>query len=314
MELRQLKYLLAAVECGSLGKAAAQLGVATSALSQQISRLESELSTRILVRSASGVTPTEAGALFCQHATLALRHLDSAVQAAQGARLSGLVSLGLAPTTSSVLALPLIQAMKRRYPHIRLQLVEGMSGHLSAMLKSRQIDLAILFNPETGFPIRDVMPLLDETLFLIGRSEVLQQAGIEPGTEQLSLEQVVALPLIQPSKGHGLRDSLDRAFANAGSSPNVQMEIDSLAVIMDVVSAGLGATIQPGAALTRDATRKLAVIPIAMEDVRRSNLLVSLPDHELSPAALALRAQLRKVVAKLVRDGRWLGAKLHESE
>jgi LysR family tcuABC transcriptional regulator len=314
MELRQLKYLLAAVECGSLGKAAAQLGVATSALSQQVSRLESELSTRILVRSASGVTPTEAGALFCQHATLALRHIDAAVRAAQGARLTGVVSLGLAPTTSSVLALPLIQAMNRRYPDIRLQLVEGMSGHLSGMLKARQIDLAILFGPDGSSASRDLTPLLDETLFLIGRSELLQQANIEAGIGDLSLRQTASLPLILPSRGHGLRDSLDRAFANAGCSPDVQMEIDSLAVIMDVVSAGLGVTIQPGAALTRDATRKLAVVPIATAEVRRSNVLVSLPDHELSPAALALRAQLRKVVSKLVRDGRWLGAALHESE
>ncbi|WP_210204760.1 LysR family transcriptional regulator [Mycoplana dimorpha] len=42
MELRQLKYLRTAVECGSLGKAAAQLGIATSGLSQRISRLESD--------------------------------------------------------------------------------------------------------------------------------------------------------------------------------------------------------------------------------------------------------------------------------
>ncbi|MBI1622752.1 LysR family transcriptional regulator [Aquamicrobium zhengzhouense] len=313
MELRQLKYLLSAVECGSLGKAAAQLGVATSALSQQISRLESELSTRILVRSASGVTPTEAGTLFCQHATLALRHIDAAVEAAQGARLTGVVSLGLAPTTSSILALPLIQAMNRRYPDIRLQLVEGMSGHLSGMLKARQIDLAVLFGPDNSSASRDMTPLLDETLFLIGRSELLQQANIAAGTGDLSLRQIASLPVILPSRGHGLRDSLDRAFANAECRPEIQMEIDSLAVIMEVVSAGLGVTIQPGAALTRAPAKKLAFVPLTTSEVRRSNVLVSLPDHELAPAALALRAQLRKVVAKLVRDGRWLGAVLHES-
>ncbi|WP_411032841.1 LysR substrate-binding domain-containing protein [Shinella sp. BYT-45] len=310
MELRQLKYLVTAVECGSLGKAAAHLGMATSALSQQISRLESELSTRLLVRGASGVTPTEAGAAFCRHAMLALRHVDAAAASAQGARLSGMVSLGLAPTTASVMALPLIEAMSRRYPSIRLQLVEGMSGHLAGMLKLRQIDLAVLFNAESvTFAKGEAIPLLDESLFLIGAPS---EGGGDTHDTPVALRDLSGLPLILPSRGHGLRASLDRSFEAAHVAPNIVMEIDSLAVIMDVVVAGLGYTIQPGAALARASVGGLAVRPISDKEVHRTNLLASLPEHELSPAALALRAQLRKVVAGLVRDGRWLGATLHD--
>ena len=55
MELRQLRYFAKVVECGSMGRAATELGVVTSALSQQISRLESELSTRLLTRTAAGI-------------------------------------------------------------------------------------------------------------------------------------------------------------------------------------------------------------------------------------------------------------------
>jgi Transcriptional regulator len=315
MELRQLRYLLAAVECGSLGKAAAQLGMATSALSQQISRLEGELSTRLLIRGASGVTPTEAGVVFCRHATLALRHMSAAVDSAQGARLSGIVSLGLAPTTSSVLALPLIQAMALRYPSIRLQLVEGMSGHLANMLKTRQIDLAILFNSDSAsIAGGEAIPLLDESLFLIGGPTQPQPSdGRKDSREQSSvrLDEIGKVPLILPSRSHGLRASLERSFAAAKVSPNIVMEIDSLAVIMEAVSAGLGYTIQPGAALTRSNTERLQVSPIADRDAFRTNVLASLPDEELSPAALALRAQLRKIATHLVRGGRWLGAALH---
>ena len=52
MELRQLRYFVKVVELGGMGRAARDLGVVTSALSQQISRLESELSTRLLQRTA----------------------------------------------------------------------------------------------------------------------------------------------------------------------------------------------------------------------------------------------------------------------
>lgn len=311
LELRQLKYLVTAVECGSIGKAAAELGMGTSALSQQISRLEGELSTRLLVRGASGVTPTEAGAAFCRHATLALRHIETAVASAQGARLSGMVSLGLAPTTSSVLALPLIEAMARRYPNIRVNLVEGMSGHLAAMLKNRQIDLAILFNVEAVTLARsEAIPLLDEKLFLISAAGT---PGLpRPAPDPVGMSELSEIPLMLPSRGHGLRASLDRSFSEARIVPNILMEIDSLAVIMDAVAAGLGSTIQPGAALARPSARELDVRPIADQGAYRTNLLASLPEHELSPAALALRAQARRVVGALVRDGRWIGTTLHD--
>jgi len=172
MELRQLRYFVRVVELGSMGRAAQDLGVVTSALSQQISRLEGELSTRLLQRGPAGVRPTDAGLAFLRQAQLALRHADDAVQAAQQARLSGHVSLGLAPSTSAVLALPLLAAMRERYPSVRVHLVESLSGNLASMLNARQLDLAVLF--ETASARRwSVSPLLEEKLFLIGAPGLL---------------------------------------------------------------------------------------------------------------------------------------------
>src|SRR3546814_1945552 len=129
-----------------MGKAARRLNVVTSALSQQISVLGSELSTRLLQRTSTGAVPTDAGLAVFRRAQLALRNIAEAARAARQARLSGYVSVGLAPTTAAVIGLPLITAMRRRYPDIRLHLVESLSGHLSTMLHDRQLDLAILFN------------------------------------------------------------------------------------------------------------------------------------------------------------------------
>src|SRR5690606_1082868 len=150
MKIRQLRYFIRAVELGSMGKAAQDLGVVTSALSQQIGRLESELSTRLLQRISTGIVPTDAGIAFFRQAQLALRHIDEAGRAAQQARLSGHVSVGMAPTTASVMGLPLIQAMSSRYPDVRFHLVESLSGHLDSMLNARRLDLAIVFNAEAA--------------------------------------------------------------------------------------------------------------------------------------------------------------------
>jgi len=308
MELRQLRYFVKVCELRSMGRAAIELGVVTSALSQQISRLEGELSTRLLQRSSTGVTPTDAGVAFLQQAQLTLRHADEAVRAAQQARLSGHVSVGLAPTTASVLGLPLIREMRARYPDVRLHLVESLSGNLASMLQSRQLDLAVLF--ETATPRRwSIEPLLDEKLFVLAAVGLAQR----PPGPKVRLAQLAGVPLIMPSAGHGLRASLTSAFARARIEPLVVAEIDGLALLMDAVRAGLGATIQPGAALARQPADDVLSSQITDNHVGRRSLLVSLSDDELSPAALATRVVMADTARMLVREGRWAGASLLEN-
>lgn len=308
MELRQLRYFVKVCELRSMGRAAIELGVVTSALSQQISRLEGELSTRLLQRSSTGVIPTDAGVAFLQQAQLTLRHADEAVRAAQQARLSGHVSVGLAPTTASVLGLPLIREMRVRYPDVRLHLVESLSGNLASMLQSRQLDLAVLF--ETATPRRwSIEPLLDEKLFVLAAVGLAQR----PPGPKVRLAQLAGVPLIMPSAGHGLRASLTSAFARARIEPLVVAEIDGLALLMDAVRAGLGATIQPGAAIARQPADDVLSSQITDNHVGRRSLLVSLSDDELSPAALATRVVMADTARMLVREGRWAGASLLEN-
>ncbi len=308
MELRQMRYFVRVVEMGSMGRAAAELGVVTSALSQQISRLEGELSTRLLQRSSRGVVPTDAGAAFLQQAQLALRHTDDAVRAAQRARLSGHASVGLAPSTAAVLALPFLAAMRARYPDVRVRLTESLSGNLAAMLSSRKLDLAVLFQAEAARRWC-VTPLLDERLFVIGHQSM---PGM-PTRARVRLVRLANLPLIVPSGSHGLRATVDATFAKARCEPNIVLEIDGLAVLMDAVRAGMGVTIQPGAATVRMAREEVRMVEISDPGARRRNLLTSLPDDQLSPAALAARVVLAETVRTLVTAGSWPGATLHET-
>ena len=321
MELRQLRYLVRVIELGSISRAALDLELVQSALSQQISRLESELSTRLLQRSSKGVTPTEAGLAFFREAQLVLRHAEQAVRSAQESRLSGGVSVGMAPTTASVLGLPLLRAMRERYPDVRLHVVESLSGHLTAMLNARQLDLAILFDSQAGRRW-SVMPLLEEKLFLIEsrHAEAVTEASQSAmksmkavkSPQRMSVAQLAGLPLILPTGSHGLRSTLESAFARAKCKPNVVAEIDSLAMLMDAVDSGLGCTVQPWAAVGRyaDAAQRFKLTEISDTLARRATALCSLSDDELSPAGLAARVVLADCAREAVRSGRWVGARL----
>jgi LysR family tcuABC transcriptional regulator len=315
MELRQLSYFVKVVEAGSISRAALELDLVQSALSQQITRLEGELSTRLLQRTPQGVTPTEAGVAFFREAQLTLRHAEQAVRSAQQARLIGSVSVGLAPTTAAVLGLPLMQAMRERYPDVRLHMVESMSGHLSGMLNARQLDLAVLFDS----PIRDsqhlqtarrwsVWPLLEEDIFLIAaRSTRSSKAA-----QSLCMADLAQEPLILPTGPHGLRSTLNSAFARAKVTPQVMLEIDSLTMLMDAVRSGLGGTLQPWAAVSRLGPERdhLYMARITDHQVQRVNLLCGLSDEELSPAALATRVVLADCARSLVQGGAWRGSSI----
>lgn len=306
MELRQLRYFVRIVETGSMGSAALDLNIGISALSQQMTRLENELAIRLLQRTSRGVTPTSAGLAFYSQAQLALRHADDAILAAREARLSGHVSVGMAPSTASVLGIPFIHAMRENYADVRLHLVESLSGNLERMINTRQIDLAVVFQKEKMLRW-SARPILEERLFLIGAHALLAEIS----DEIITPAELASIPLIMPSPGHGLRGRLEAICQENAFQVEITAEIDGLTLLMHAVRSGLGATLQPGAAISHLDKEALRVIGIHNPILSRPNFLVSLSDDELTPAGLAARVVLTKVMRHLVDTGGWPGATLY---
>lgn len=306
MELRQLRYFVRIIETGSMGSAAQDLDIGVSALSQQMSRLENELAIRLLQRTSRGVTPTNAGLAFYSQAQLALRHADDAILAAREARLSGHVSVGMAPSTASILGIPFIHAMQENYADVRLHVVESLSGNLERMINTRQIDLAVVFQKDKILRW-SARPILEEQLFLIGSHALLAALPDNPITP----EQLAGIPLIMPSQGQGLRGRLDAVCQEHALNVEIVAEIDGLALLMRAVRDGLGATLQPGAAISHLDNDALRVIGVHNPVLSRPNFLVSLSDDELTPAGLAARVVLTKVMRQLVDAGEWPGATLY---
>ncbi len=170
MELRQLRYLISIIDFGSFSKASGQLNVAQPALSQQIANLESELEKPLLVRSARGVSPTDAGLRLYRQAQIILAHIEQAKSDVRMAEFAeqfvGQVSVGLPTSTATMVALPYIQRMRSNFPGIHLRIVEALSGHLIEMLLNNRIDLAIQFRSEAAAGLQ-VEPLLTEELFWV---------------------------------------------------------------------------------------------------------------------------------------------------
>jgi LysR family tcuABC transcriptional regulator len=310
LELQHLRSFVRLVELGNFGDAARDLHLPESALSERLTELEDHLSACLLERLGDGVVPTEQGLAFFREAQAALRHVEQAERSIKESRLAGTVSVGLTPTACSVLGLPLMLEVRKRYPETRLQIVESLSGHLAAMLNARQLDLAVLYGSHTARHWR-MTPLLEERMFLVQSARLPTMTPLPSKVRLADLKQV---PLILPTQSHNLRITLDAALNRARVQPVIAAEIDSLATLMDAVDAGLGATIQPWAATRRypDATDRFQLAEIADGEAMRTSFLCSLSHEDLSPAAHATRVVLSFRARELVRSGAWLGARISD--
>lgn len=292
METRRLATFVRIVDVGSLTRAADVLHIAQPALSQQINALEAELGQRLLTRSKQGVEPTEAGAALYRHAQVILKQLDDAVAEVGllGREVAGQVFLGLAPySTANLIALPLLAAVRERYPHIVLRVTDNFGLVLSEAMMSGRVHLAILYD---AGPIKGLVfeRLITEELVLVcGPSTAVG--------DEVSVEVLAELPLMLPSPLHTIHKAVNLACDVAGIQPLVVAEVESVGLMGRAVSAGLAATVLPGSVAERlisGSDLRMVRIAPAIEVHLSLGTPSSLP---LSRAAECVRDLLRHVVA-----------------
>jgi len=307
MELRQLRYFVAIAEHGTFSKAAEKVFVAQSALSHQLAQLESELGARLLHRSRRGVELTEPGRIFLAHAISILRQTEdarSSVHSSSG-ELSGKVVFGVPHSVSNALALPLLQAVRRQFPKVELELTEELTGNLIRQLRTGQLNLAILFDDGqlSEFAYK---PILTEQLCLI--------APVEPNRRRppasISLKKALSLPLILPADPHGVRPIIDAAARQGGHPPpNVIADISSISILRTTLLAGLGQTLLPVMPLKQDLDAGLlTAVPVVSPALTRVVAICASKHIPASSAALAVSRLTVLLVRELCATHAWLDA------
>ena len=303
LDIRQLRYFLAIIEAGSITQAAGTLNVAQPALSRHIKNMEEDLGTRLLIRNRFGVTPTEAGALLAQRARSILDDIARTKDEIRtlNADPMGVVRIGLPGTISGIVARPLIEAARERYPRIKLVIAEAMSGFIADWLGDGQVDIAVLYeSSQVEGMVSELM--LEEELVVIWPRD----AG---GASELALSDLGNVPMIVPSQAHGLRILIDAAFAPISTDLTVTVEIDSYAIIKQLVAEGYGASILPFHAVkneTEDGSLKVSRIadpPL----LRRAHLVYS-STRPVTRVQEAIQSLLRDVIGELLDTGAWSAA------
>ncbi|MBN8182165.1 LysR family transcriptional regulator [Roseibium aggregatum] len=304
MDIRQLRYFQEIVAQGSLTRAAESLHVAQPALSLHLKNMEEQLGTRLLTRSRSGVTPTEAGKLLLQRARAILEDLARTEDDIRNLETdpSGIVRIGLPGTISAMVSLPLILAARERFPRITLNITEAMSGFVGDWLSEGKIDLAVLYSRSKDARIRSEL-LLEEELVVLWPADAERP-------QEMNMAALDNVPMVLPSGAHGLRVLIDRTFQALGFAPEIAMEIDSFNNIKRLVAAGFGPSILPLYAVTEEvAAGSLRVSRIAAPGLWRGAHLMSPGGRPVTRALEAVHALLREVILDLRDKGAWAASR-----
>ncbi len=261
MDIKQLEYFIRVAELGSFTRAALALNLAQPALSRQIRLLEVELRQNLLARNGRGAVPTEAGLLLLEHGRGILNQVALAREELGATRssLAGRVSIGLPPSLSKLITVPLTRAMRSALPQARLTLTEGFSMLMYEGLRVGNLDMAVLYNPDAT-PDLDMVMLHEEELVLISPKSALTAQPLRASAHLISLAEVAALPLILPSRPNAFRLLIDKEMASLGQRPRIDMEVDGLNAILSLVKEGMGHAVLPRYTLSNfDNVRPFAV-------------------------------------------------------
>ena len=294
MDTRRLYSFVKIVDAGSITRAADILHVAQPALSQQLSLLEGQFKQKLLIRSKRGVAPTEAGRALYRHAQLILRQVEQAQAAVSvsGRAPAGGVSVGLAPySTGAALALPLLRAVRERYPDILLHINENFGGVISEAIMTGRMDMAFIYD---AGPIRGVQfePMRTEDLFLVSAP-----GEAPPVAEEVTVAELADVELLLPSRIHTIRQVVDAAFQRAALEPKVVGEIESVLTLVSAVGAGLGATVLPWSAARAILDVENLVVRRIVDPVIEVKLSLCTSDHQpLSEPALAVHDLFHELI------------------
>jgi LysR family nitrogen assimilation transcriptional regulator len=228
MDLRQIRYFVAACEEGSLSAAAARLNCTAPGVSQQMSALEGRLGTSLLDRSRRGVTPTAAGRRFYDRCMAVLKAVSEAEIEIEDfkAGLRGSIAAGFAPGVASAILPQALSRFTREFPQVDIAISSGSADALVAATSSGTLDFYVGQFAKAHIGLSSVP---------IGRYPVALISGSRRGfmpMKPVRLDSVAPLKLVLPSPANSLRPKIEEAI----QSREIVVE---RTILMDNLSAGL---------------------------------------------------------------------------
>jgi DNA-binding transcriptional LysR family regulator len=291
MEFRQINYFIALYEEGTVTRAAYRLNIVQPALSMQIGKLEELVGQKLFERTKQGMVPTAAARQMYRLFLPIMRDFSNAqaqVLSSDGA-VRGHVNIGLIASITEGVLVDTLSDFSARYPEVDVSVADGYTSTLVEWVSGGRLDAAIVNKPRRPLAL-DVEHIVDEEMVLVTGPAC--QADVP---DSLSLRELSSLgvPLVLPTRGHGLRSNIDSFAESENIELTPKFEIDSLVATVRLVERIPVATIVPRVAVHRMLeSGSLRSHAISSPRLVRRVVSVSHPRRPLNPAAKLFIAML----------------------
>lgn len=269
---------------GSITAAAEALGYTTSAISQQIAKLEKEAAQPLLERHARGVVLTEAGRAVVRHAERILVELqaaDAELAEIRGLR-AGVLAIGTFPTAGSSLLPLVVKEFKTRHPGVDLTVLSGRFSRLVDALRRRETELSLLWDYEWNRiddPTLTYHHLMnDPTMLLVSEHHRLAER------DSISIGELRDEAWVVRADDHPVAQTLEKLCQQGGFTPRTSVFAHDYGEVQAMVAVELGVAIAPRLAVLNPRP-DVRTIKLATRPPQRRILIAHLAERRLSPAA-----------------------------
>lgn len=241
IELRQIRYFLAAVEQNSFRKAASALGIQESAVSRRVRDLEDQLGASLFQRHNGGVFLTLAGQRFARHARKALRQLEHGAKdvATIGRSEVGRIKIGIFSSLASGFLWELLRAYNEGHAQVRIDLIDGNpADHVSAI---RQLRLDVAFITGTSqWSDCETEHLWYERVFVVLPTDHALCSKPQLDWQDLASERFI---VSDGAPGPEIHDYLVKRLADLGQHPEIHTQHVGRDNLLSLVAIGRGLTV-----------------------------------------------------------------------
>ncbi|GAS98043.1 LysR family transcriptional regulator [Mycolicibacterium fluoranthenivorans] len=269
---------------GSITAAAEALGYTTSAVSQQIAKLEKEAGQPLLERHARGVALTDAGRSVVRHTERILVELhaaDAELAEIRGLR-AGVLAIGTFPTAGSSLLPLVVKEFKTRHPGVELKVFSGRFDRLVDALRRRETELSLLWDYEwnrINDPTLTYHHLMnDPTMLLVSEHHRLADR------DAISIGELRDESWVVRAEDHPVAQTLEKLCQQGGFTPRTSVFAHDYGEVQAMVAVQLGVAIAPRLAVLNPRP-DVRSIRLATRPPQRRILIAHLAERRLSPAA-----------------------------
>ncbi|AXA39997.1 LysR family transcriptional regulator [Rhizobium beringeri] len=240
--LRQVQYFVAVAEQGSVTRAAQNLSISQSSVTEALKELETDLGVELFERHPRGLTITHNGHQFLRHATKILASVSDARTSFSGQQsaLSGTLNIGVTSLVAGYVLSDLLARYRRACPGIEVSAIEDNGGYLEHLLVGGELDVAVMVISN----LRDRMALQAEILETSPYRLWLPMGHPLVSADIISVADIAREPLIMLTVDE-IEENTGKLLSALGARPHVAFRTRSVEAVRSLVATGAGVALLP---------------------------------------------------------------------